>query len=353
LAEEEEKPEDSAEDLARKVMEAAGYSRDQLQAEMDKKRAEYDMLTEEGALTLIASEMGVSQDEQREAPSMTIQDLKAGMQDIDVVGRIVRINQPREFVRRDGSPGYVCSLMAADATGSVRITLWDQECRLLEDVGEGDILRIMGGVVKTGRSGLEIHTARRARFALNPNEAEDPRVAALDSVVEPPEPSVVRCKVSEIEDGAVNIEIRATIVKLYRVWIYDACPRCGRKATEGRCQLCGIVESVPRAILDAGVDDSSGFLRAKFFGELAEQVLGSGAGEMQEEISALVERGMDSRRAAEEYLNREHMAMLGEEILLRGRVALDEYRGLVLSVDGFSAPDPVSETGMVLEEVGV
>ncbi len=333
------------------VMEKAGYTPEQLQEEIQRKRAEYEMLTEEGALTLIASELGIGLGGPSEPPTMTMKDLKPGMQDLDIVGKIVAISQPREFTRRDGSTGYVCSLVLADKTGSVRLTLWDQECRLLEEVKDQDIIKVLGGVCRSGRRGCEIHTARRARLVLNPSVSEDPRVADLDSVVEPVEPAPTRRRICELEEGDLNIEIRATMVRFYRVWVYDACPSCGRKVADNQCQICGTVEPVPRAILDIGVDDSSAFLRAKLFGERAEELLGAAALEIRGGVEALVNRGMDARRASEEYLNREHLDVLGSEILLRGRVSLDEYRGLVLSVDGLAHPDPVKETLTVLQEI--
>ncbi len=340
-------------DLVEKVMEKAGYSREKLREEIEKKKTEYDMLTDEGALTLIASEVGISLGEQEELPTMKIGDLKPGMQDLDIVGKIVRINPPRDFTRRDGSTGYVCSLLLSDRTGSVRLTLWDQECRILEDVKEGDVIKVLGGVCRSGRRGCEIHTAKRARLVLNPQVAEDPRVADLDSVVEPVESPPTRKRISDLDEGDDNIEIRATIVRFYRVWTYDACPKCGRKVVDMRCQVCGGVESVPRAILDIGMDDSWGFIRAKFFGEQAERLLGVSASEMRFGVDRLVEKGMDGRRASEEYLNREHLDVLGNDVLLRGRVSIDEYRGPVLSVEGITSPDPVKETWKVIQEVGL
>jgi replication factor A1 len=353
MSESTDEPGPVAADLAEKVMENAGYSRERLQEEIEKKKAEYDMLTDEGALTLVANELGIGLDEMSELPTMRIAQLKPGMQELDVVGRVVGIRQPRQFTRRDGSPGYVCSLILSDRTGSVRVTLWDQECRLLEEVKEQDIIKVIGGVCRSGPRGHEIHRARRARFVLNPKVSEDPRVADLDSVVEPVEAAPVRKRISDLDDGDINIEVRATIVRFYRVWTYDACPTCGRKAVDLRCPVCGSVDPVPRAITDIGIDDSSGFIRAKFFGELAETLLDLPAADIRRGVDALVEMGMDPRRASEEYLNREHLDILGSEAVLRGRAALDEYRGLVMSVNGIREPDPVEETRRVLEEVGL
>jgi replication factor A1 len=189
-------------------------------------------------------------------------------------------------------------------------------------------------------------------MVLDPQVSEDPRVSDLESVVEASMPAPPRRKISELQDGD-TAEIRGTVVRLYRVWTYDACPSCGRKVAENTCKSCGIVSSVPRAIVDAGVDDSSGFMRAKFFGEMAEEFLGVNAEAIRCGVDALLDRGMDGRRASEDYLNREHMDVLGNDIQLRVRVEFDEYRGLVLTVDGLASPDPIQETMQVLEEIGV
>jgi len=335
------------------LMEKKGYTADQLMQEIEKKRAEYDMLTDEGALVLIANEAGIVLEEPAKISTMKIADLKPGMQDLDIVGRVVRITPPRDFTRRDGSTGYVCSLILSDNTASVRLTLWDQECRLLEDIKENDILRVVGGVCRSGPRGVEIHTGRRARFALNPSASEDPRVQNLGEVVPPTEPPALRKRIAELDEGDANIEIRATIVRFYRVWTYDACPTCGRKVSESRCQICGDVEAVPRAILDVGLDDSSGFIRAKLFGQTAEELLGSTAMEIRRGIEMLLGKGMEPRRASEEYLSRNHSDALGREVVLRGRVAVDEYRGLMLSVESIRDADPVEEAKLILKEVGL
>lgn len=339
-------------DLAKRVMEKAGYTAQELAEEMEKRKAEYDMLTDEGALTLIANELGVVELPE-EPPTTRIGDLKAGMQDLDVVGKVVRINPPREFTRRDGSTGCVCSLVLADKTGSVRVTLWDRECRLLEEVEEQDVLKVLGGVCRSGLRGCEIHTARRARFVPNPSVAEDPRVGDLDSVASVVEAPALRKRIPDLGDGDANVEIRGTLVRLYRVWTYDACPKCGRKVSEGLCGVCGVVEPVRRAILDLGIDDSAGFMRAKLFGEVAEQLLGVKASEIGCALDLMIERGMERRRASEEYLNRKHADLLGRELVLRGRVGIDEYLGMVMSVDDVRDPDPVEEARMVLREVGL
>ena len=338
-------------ELAKKIMETAGFTYEGLLREIEKKKAEYDMLTDEGALVLIANELGITPEERETPPSTRIADLKPGMQGIDVVGRVVGIDPPREFVRKDGSKGYVAGILLADRTGSVRLTLWDQECRVTEEVEVGDIVRVVGGLCRSGVRGCEIYTARRARLLLNPTSVEDPRVAELQEVSEIPDSPPARRRISDLEEGDVDIEVRATVVKAYRVWTYDACPRCGRKVVGGSCSVCGPVEPVPRIIVDIGIDDCSGFMRAKLFGEDAESLMGVSASMVRREVDRLTQRGMDPRRASEEFLARAGQAFLGREVVLRGRVTMDEYRGLVLSVADIRQPDPVAEARTILEEV--
>ncbi len=338
-------------EIAKKIMEKTGYTYEDLLREIEKKRAEYDMLTEEGALVLIANELGISPEEREETPSTRIADLKPGMQGVDVVGRVVRVDSPREFVRKDGSKGYVAGLLLADKTGSVRLTLWDQECRVTEEVDVGDIVRVVGGICRSGVRGCEIYTARRARLLLNPTAVEDPRVTDLEEVTEVPDSPPTRRRIEDLEEGDVDIEVRATVVKAYRVWTYDACPRCGRKVVGGSCSVCGPVEAVLRVIVDVGIDDSSGFMRAKLFGEDAESLMGISASMVRREVDRLFQEGMDPRRASDEFLASAGAAFLGREVVLRGRVTMDEYRGLVLSVTDIRQPDPVAEGKTILEEV--
>ncbi len=338
-------------DIFQKILQNSDYSEQDLEAEVDKKKAEYDMLTEEGALTLIANELGITLGEETQTPTMKIRDLEPGAKEIDIVGKVMEINEPKGFTRKDGSKGFVCGLILSDDTASVRLTLWDQECRTLDEVEIGDAVRIVGGICKSGRRGKEIHTGRRARLMLNPSVAEDPRMQDLDDVKEAVKPSSERRRISDLDAGKSNIEVRATVVKLYRLWVYDACPRCGRKVSDGECQRCGEVEAEPRSILDIGVDDSSGFVHAKFFGEIAGEILGVSPSEARRGMRSLIEQGMDDTRAAREYLHREHGDLLGKELILSGRVDSDEYRGIVFSVSEVDHPDPVAEAKRVLEEV--
>ncbi|MGE4375698.1 MAG: OB-fold nucleic acid binding domain-containing protein, partial [Methanoculleus sp.] len=75
----------------------------------------------------------------------------------------------REFQRDDGTKGYVTSINVTDETGRVRVSLWGDLYRLLENADLGCRVEIMGGQVKNGWNGeLEVSCGWRSRITFAP-----------------------------------------------------------------------------------------------------------------------------------------------------------------------------------------
>ena len=105
---------------------------------------------EETAAMLIAHEL-------RDEEAETIADIEPGMNDVKFLGKVTSIGDIRTF-ERDGEDGEgrVCNIDVADASGSVRVALWDEMAAAAEDELEvGEVLRVMGRP-KEGYSGLEV-----------------------------------------------------------------------------------------------------------------------------------------------------------------------------------------------------
>ena len=56
----------------------------------------------------------------------SIADVEEDDEGIIVTGRIIESSDVREFDRTDGSKGYVKSLEIADNSGSINVTLWNE-----------------------------------------------------------------------------------------------------------------------------------------------------------------------------------------------------------------------------------
>ena len=63
-----------------------------------------------------------------------IEDLALGQSDVTLRGRVLAVDSVRTFERDDGSEGRVSNLVLGDESGRVRITLWDEQANLVEEI---------------------------------------------------------------------------------------------------------------------------------------------------------------------------------------------------------------------------
>jgi replication factor A1 len=77
------------------------------------------------------------------ASSQKIKDIKDGMGDLNLTGKVLEISEIRTFQRKDGTSGKVGNLLLGDATGTVRVTLWDDKTEFLNQVEYGDTVELV------------------------------------------------------------------------------------------------------------------------------------------------------------------------------------------------------------------
>ncbi len=65
-----------------------------------------------------------------------ISEIRADMGEIAVVAKVVDPGTVREFARRDGSAGRVRSVTLGDASGKIRLTLWNEKADMEIEAGE-------------------------------------------------------------------------------------------------------------------------------------------------------------------------------------------------------------------------
>lgn len=91
------------------------------------------------------------------------------MRDVTVIGVICKIYDAITFMRDDQSTGQVRSLEMEDDTGSIRITLWNDDANM--DLKKGDIIKIIGGNIEFDEySGTDyrINTNWNTKIIINP-----------------------------------------------------------------------------------------------------------------------------------------------------------------------------------------
>jgi len=81
-------------------------------------------------------------------------DVRPDMRRIDLELKVIEVEEPRTYIRRDGREGRVTTALAEDESGKIKISLWD------EDIGRvkaGDQIKITNGYARLFRN--EVHVS--------------------------------------------------------------------------------------------------------------------------------------------------------------------------------------------------
>lgn len=141
-------------------------------------------LTDQGALFLIAGELGV-QLQHVTSSDLRLRDLYVGANDITIVTRVLAVYPVTEYDRKDGGRGKYRRLVLFDGENVVRSTLWDDKAT---DVGElkleaGTPVRVANGYVKQGLDGkANLNLGRRGSIQVIGDKQILDKLVDLDDV---------------------------------------------------------------------------------------------------------------------------------------------------------------------------
>jgi len=111
-------------------------------------------LTDQGALFLIASDLGISLKQTLKA-EMNLKDLYVGAKDVSIESRVLNISPAKQFSRKDGSPFLLRTMTVYDNDSAVSVKLWDEKANLpgIEELKPGDLIKIIKAYVKSDLNG--------------------------------------------------------------------------------------------------------------------------------------------------------------------------------------------------------
>jgi replication factor A1 len=95
-----------------------------------------------------------------------IEDLKAGMKDVDLKVRVLEIPEPNRVYTRFGTPAYVSNALVSDETGTIRMSLWNQQ---ISAVSEGDEINVEKGRIASYRGELQLRIGRDGILSVTGN----------------------------------------------------------------------------------------------------------------------------------------------------------------------------------------
>ena len=111
-------------------------------------------LTEEGALFLIAKDLGISL-KQTLKTEMSLKDIYVGAKDVSIESRVLNISPTKQFSRKDDSPFLLRTMTVYDNDSAVSVKLWDEKANLpgIEELKPGDLIKIIKAYIKSDLNG--------------------------------------------------------------------------------------------------------------------------------------------------------------------------------------------------------
>lgn len=189
-----------AEEIYQALMDA-GISEDEITQEIKEKNTEFQgFMTKQAILYLIAKDHGINVDSKDDKEMLNyiaddlidyndfaipISKVSENMSNIVIAGKISNIFQVRDFVRKDGSPGKVGSFQICDQSECIKIVLWDEHTKVMENkfFKQNEIVQFIGGYSKKGRDEkLEVHLSRKGTIVLAPKNVKISQSVEAESI---------------------------------------------------------------------------------------------------------------------------------------------------------------------------
>ena len=147
-------------------------------------------LTDQGAIFLVAADLGVSL-EQTQNAEVAIKDLYIGAKEVTLESRVLNISPTKQFTKKDGSSFSLRTITVYDNNSTASVKLWDEKANLpgLEELKPGDLIKIIKAYVKSDLTGAPtINIGSGASIETSQSESD---IVSIDSKI---------TDVSEIKD---------------------------------------------------------------------------------------------------------------------------------------------------------
>jgi replication factor A1 len=262
-------------EIIRTIANESGTEIGELEERIREKQDELGgLVTPEGAAHIVANEIGINLVKGTSTtPTLKIENIIPGMNSVDVVGRVFRVFPPREFNRKDGSKGRVCSIILLDDTGSIRTVLWDKDVSLVEEgkIKEGKLLKIRGGYSKENQNEEpEIHIGMRGRIIPEPKDVnEEDFPLSVDR----------NKKTSGLKDGDAGVDVLCKVLRIYEPREFERADKTKGKVVNlvigdetGRAKLVlwdKDVELVEKSLINEGdtIKVKNGYVKVRWADE--------------------------------------------------------------------------------------
>lgn len=106
---------------------------------------------------------------------MAIKDLQARTGNVNLEVEVAEKGSVREF-EKFGKKGRVCNATVKDKTGSVKLTLWNDD---IDKVSEGDTIKIENGWVSEWQGELQLSTGKFGKLEVIAKKKDDDKQGSI------------------------------------------------------------------------------------------------------------------------------------------------------------------------------
>lgn len=330
------------EDVLDKIVEETDASEEDIQDEVDEKMEEFEgLVSEEGAIHLVAKEYGV-QVEGEGDKELKLDNVVPDMRKVNIKARVLNILDMNTFERdEEEEDGKVQNLVLGDDTGTIRVTLWDEQTQIAEKIEEDDPIHITSAyTVEDDQGNAEIRLGDESQVAMA-DEEDVPEVESSSSGG-----SMSEVPIGEVATENSQFRVNGLLVAMYPSNpFYQVDPETGdtvREDDDGNLvtdEGKEVEDPDHRLAISGVLDDGTGTVRCVFFGEQARKVLDIDKETEKEGDQDAVEQAADE--------------VLGKELEVEGRTRYNDYFDqielMVNSVEEVSTEEKMEELLEIME----
>lgn len=312
--------------IIEKIVSVTQQTKEDVNKKILEKQRELSMLISiEGAAYIVAKELGLDLMEKTHH-RLEIKNMIAGMRSLNLTATVIKTLPVREF-ERNGKKSRVASIMLADASGTTRLSLWDEQTDLLQQIKENTVVEIRGGYTREdNRGGIEIRLGRQG--TIKQTEQAPVKIEIRSESVD----------ISLMKEGG-TYEARAALLHIFESNpFYEVCPQCGSriKMPDFKCAEHGEVRPAYAMVVSGVIDDGTANMRIVFFRDAAEKVLGVKTAEALAKKETLFES----------------VGSLGREFIFTGRVRKNQlFERLEFITQDLRQANPAEEAKKIMEEL--
>lgn len=261
-------------EIIEKIKEHTNLNKNEIIEKINEKKRELsNLISDEGAAYIIAKDLGIDLIKKR-SYELKIKNIISGMRNINVIGRVLNIDDVREFkTERNGQivEGRLRSFEIGDDTGTIRVVLWNNEIEKIDGIQSGDIIKINNGYTKDNFGQPEIRLGNGsieqvADVKKIPSVEEIMRIKTLGTIM-----TYNQSDIADLREGDIA-RIRACIVQIFDINpFFFICPDCGMKVKD----ICEVhKKGEPNMVISGVADDGTGNMRIVLFRKNAEKLIG-------------------------------------------------------------------------------